>query len=338
MKIQRASAALADQYELIDLGVTGPEARANLGLNDMNASGVLVGNMYIDAEKDSPWVFRDGTMSRIKTGEYGARVSCINGAGVMGGRDLRGWHTEEQPWGFPVLWIDGEKEVLPFPDGLPSPGEEGRVFDINDEGVAVGDVSIAGGTTVPVIWRDGRAEILPGYEPGGRGGARFINNNGMVVGDLTVEGRGGGVVWTEFGIESFTIDGIEGATMFGFLGLDEFDRILGTVNFGDANGTAAHSNGNGGVPTLFAPGVEGETFAGVYCSLGANLFGGYSSTGDKAQAYVWDNGVPIEVRSLVKNTRGLRLTTLNRFSDDGWMAGNAIDKDGARHPFLLMPA
>ncbi len=339
--IRKAGAQLASQYELIDLGVTDNIGDTTLGFNDMNAAGVIVGNMDIDGTKNSPFVFKDGELTRIKTGEFGARASCINNGGVIGGRDLKGWHTEEQPWGLPALWIDGEKEVLPFPDGLPSPGEEGRVYDLNDNGIAVGDVSIAGGVTVPVMWENGVAQILDGYVEGGRGTAFGINNLGIILGDL-IQGDSsgelsGGVTWT-FGFVEYITLSTEGAAGFGFTSIDEQGRILGYLDYGDGMAYAAYHTGNGSVPTVLGPSVENEVQSGLYCSLGDSLFGGVVWDGSRNQAYVWDNGFPIEVRSLVKNTRGLRLANVIRFSDDGWIGGNAVDGDGATHPYLLIPA
>src|SRR5690606_5904339 len=100
--------------------------------------GVVTGNMWISEEKRSPWVFTDGRLRRIKTGRYGGLVAAINDHGLLAGRDLLGWHDAFTPWGQPVLWVDGEKQVLPYPDTLPAKAVEGRVNAINNDGVAVG--------------------------------------------------------------------------------------------------------------------------------------------------------------------------------------------------------
>jgi uncharacterized membrane protein len=342
MKIERASAALADRYELIDIGITSPSQDINLGFNDMNDSGVVVGNMYIDAEKNSPWIFQDGTMTRIKTGKYGARVSCINNNGVMGGREILGWHNETQAFGRPVLWIDGEKEVMPYPDGLPGPAEEGRVFDLNTDGVAVGNVSISGGTTFPVMWREGVPEVLEMPSGESRGTAQHINESGMIVGDVTGEGDfAGGAIWSQFGLQMLTFQdpqGIQNIQTFGFYGLDNSDRILGGLYLDNGSSIASYYD----IASSTVQFVASEFNVGeadyVSCSGGANFFGGVTVVGDRSQAVVWNNGERIELKSLVKNTRGLRIAYLGRISPDGLMAGNAIDGDGALHAVQLIPA
>lgn len=341
-RIRMASAALADRYELIDVGITSPLQEYNLGFNDMNDSGVIVGNMYIDAEKNSPWIFRDGKMTRVKTGKYGARVSCLNNNGVMGGRELLGWHNESQPFGRPVLWIDGEKEVLPYPDGLPSPAEEGRVFDLNADGIAVGNVSIAGGSTFPVVWRDGNPELLEMPSGESRGTAQHINESGTIVGDVTGEGDlRGGAIWGMFGLQMLTFQdppGIPNVQTFGFYGLDNDDRILGGLSLDNGSSIASYYDIATSTVQFVGAAFDTGEIAYVSCSGGANLFGGITVVGERSQAVVWNDGERIELKSLIRNTRGLRIAYLGKISPDGVMAGNAVDGDGALHAVQIVPA
>jgi uncharacterized membrane protein len=342
LRVPRASAALADAYELIDIGITSPLQEYNLGFNDMNDNGVVVGNMYIDAEKNSPWIFQDGQMTRIRTGQYGARVSCINNNGVMGGRELLGWHNESQPFGRPVLWIDGEKEVLPYPEGLPGPAEEGRVFDLNSDGVAVGNVSIAGGTTFPVVWRNGVPQVLEMPSGESRGVANHINETGTIVGDVSGDDDfTGGAIWGPFGLQMLSFEnppGIDGIQTFGYYGLDNSDRILGGLYL--ENGSSIASYYDIASATIGFVGTEFNIGEADYvsCSGGANLFGGVTVVDDRSQAIVWNDGERIELKSLIRNTRGLRIAYLGKISPDGVMAGNAIDGDGALHAVQIVPA
>ena len=148
-----ASAALAGSYEMIDIGETDPNPASPIwgGVNGMNQAGVVAGNMWVSEEKRSPWTYIDGTLSRIKTGEYGGMLSAINDEGVLCGRELLGWHSADNPWGRPVLWVDGEKQILPYPDALPA--ESGRAWSLNNAGVTAGAVQVSGGASYPVVWK-----------------------------------------------------------------------------------------------------------------------------------------------------------------------------------------
>lgn len=341
-RIRTASAALADRYELIDIGITSPDLETNLAFNDMNDQGVVVGNMYVSATKNSPWVFQDGKMTRIKTGEFGARVSCINNNGVMGGRELLGWHNETQAFGRPVLWVDGEKQVMPYPEGLPSPAEEGRVFDINSDGVAVGSVSIAGGTTFPVAWRNGVPEILEMPSGESRGTAAHINEGGLIVGDVSGDDDfTGGAIWGPFGLQLLSFEtppGVDGIQTFGFYGLDDSDRILGGLYLDSGRSIASYYDVATATLELFRQGFDSGEDDFMTCSGGANLFGGASVAGGKGNAVIWNNGERIELKSLVRNTRGLRISYLGKINAEGLMGGVAIDGDGALHAVQLVPA
>lgn len=330
-------AAMAESYELIDIGITSPHRELNLSFNDMNTHGVIVGNMYIDAEKNSPWVFRDGKLTRIKTGRYGARCSCINDHGVMGGRELLGWHTEDQPFGRPVLWIDGEKEVLPYPDGLPGPAEEGIIRDINNAGTAVGTVSIAGGATYPVVWRDGVPELVPTPAGTGVGAAISINNQGTIVGDWTFEGEGGLFVFDFFGPMEVSFDRSLGYTRVQIAGIDEAGRLLGRVQIGEEL-IAAYMPDPFADPLLLPQVQEGQTVAHASGSDGGSIFVGGFTVDGKDQAAIWNDGVASALKTVVRNTRGLRLAGAYRITPDGVIGGNAVDRDGAWHAYQLIPA
>src|SRR5688500_9985196 len=72
-----ASAAVTGSYELIDIGETDPDATnpAWVGANAMNAAGMVAGNLWVSAEKRSPWTYVDGRLRRIKTGTFGGLVA-----------------------------------------------------------------------------------------------------------------------------------------------------------------------------------------------------------------------------------------------------------------------
>lgn len=343
LKLQPAAAALADQYEMIDLGMTSDVPEIPLSVLDMNAHGVAVGSIRIDDEKNAPWYAENGELVRMKSGKFGARLSCINDSGVIGGRELLGWHTPVQPFGRPTLWIDGEKQTMPYPDGLPSPAEEGIVLDINNSGIAIGTVSIAGGMTFPVRWQDGRAELLELPEGAIGGRVYSIADDGTILGGIDINGTWSSAFWTMFGVEPMELqvpNGYENAqTTFEWNWLDEAGRTLGWFRSRDEQVAfgPAYLPGNGSQVVIISE-IEDAESSRLERSDGGSVFAGTAVIGGKDHAAVWSNGVGSLLKDRVANTRGLRMTQVHRILPDGRMAVRAVNKDGALHATLLNPA
>jgi hypothetical protein len=71
---------------------------------------------------------------------------------------------------------------------------------------------------------------------------------------------------------------------------------------------------------------------------GGDSFGGSIFADNRFNAYVWNEGNRIELKTLVRNTRGLRLTIVIGMNERGDIGCTAVDGDGARHAVLLTPA
>jgi hypothetical protein len=233
LKAQPANAAFADAYELIDLGITAPEDSMGLGAISMNRHGVIAGSMYVDDQKNAPWFSENGTIVRIKTGKYGARVAAINDNGVIAGREILGWHSPDQAFGRPVYWIDGEKFILPYPEGLPGNVEEGMVRALTNNDLIVGSVSITGGNTYPVAWRNGEPELLEVPDGHTRGSASLANDRGLIFGDVTgTEDVGGGGFWRDGRLEIMSVNpppGINRVVAFVAVAMDPSGRLAGSL-------------------------------------------------------------------------------------------------------------
>jgi hypothetical protein len=339
-RVRPAQAALAGSYELVDLAETDPNPASPIwvGINDMNASGVIAGNIWVSDEKRSPWTAAGGKLSRIKTGEYGGMLTAINDAGVLAGRELLGWHSAEHPWGRPVLWIEGEKEMLPYPDTLPSAGESGRAYDVNNDNTAVGAVQIAGGASYPVIWRNGEPVVLPSIFELGQGTAMLINDDGVAFGVID-DGAGGamGAVWDGDTVSPlFGLSGVDGPVQPQGLGADGLPLGMG---WSGASWDAMAWPGLFDEPQVLPQLVPGQLQAVAVSSDAGSLIGGavVVAEGDQ-RGVVWDGDQAIDAGTLVENLDGVQLLVIRAFGPDGVLAANARYPDNTIHAVLLQPA
>lgn len=338
-RVRPVRAALAGSYEMVDLAETDPNAASPIwvGINDMNAAGVIAGNIWVSAEKRSPWTATGGKLSRVKTGEYGGMLTAINDDGVLAGRELLGWHAPESPWGRPVLWIDGEKEILRYPDTLPSAGESGRAYDVNNGGVAVGAVQIAGGASYPVTWRDGEPVVLPSIFEIGLGTATLINDDGVAFGVID-DGAGGamGAVWDGDAVSPlFGLSGVDGPVQPQGLGIDGMPLGMG---WSGASWDAMAWPGIFDEPRVLPELVAGQLQAVAISSDAGGLIAGavVVAEGDQ-RAVIWDGGEAIEIAALVENLDGARLLVIRAFGPDGVLAANARYPDNTIHAVRLKP-
>ncbi len=335
-----ASASTAGRYELIDIAQTDPDAMnpAWVGCNAMNRDGVVAGNMWVSAEKRSPWVYADGRLRRIKTGEFGGLVAAINDQGVLAGRDLLGWHDAMTPWGQPVLWVEGEKQVLPYPDTLPAKATEGRVNAINNDGVAVGAVQVEGGAPYPVVWRDGTATVLPSLFERGAGTANSINDAGVIVGTVT-DDRGNtlGGMWRNDEVAPlWSIPGAEDQIRVN--AIDTGGIIAGAGWSGGRWDAMVWREGSSQLPDVLPDVLETQAEAVALASNGEGLFGGSAMDALRDQtAVIWRDGTGLDLNTLVENLGEVRLLVVRAIAADGRIAASARYPDGTIHAVLLQP-
>lgn len=160
-----------------DLGAApgrGSEATA------VDAQGVVIGITFAGTEP-SPYAPVHGVVwtrgSRIDLGKVALGELAVNAHGqVAGTRDLgRGrWRA--------FTWSAGRLRYLPVPAGV----KESRAHAINDRGQIVGEYVVAGVTTRPSLWQDGRRVEL-GFlgrdDHRGTGAKAYaVNEHGAVVG------------------------------------------------------------------------------------------------------------------------------------------------------------
>ena len=333
-------AASTNRFELIDITQTDPDATnpAWVGANAMNAAGTVVGNKWISDEKRSPWIFANGRLHRIKTGKFGGLAAAINDQDVVAGRDLLGWHDAMTPWGQPALWVDGEKQVLPYPDTLPGPATEGRADSINNHGVVAGTVRTEQGAPYPVVWRDGEPALLPSLFEIGTGSATAINDDGVIVGTVNDEqGDVFGVMWRNDEVAPlWSIPGAEDQVRVNTI--DTGGIIAGSAWSGDRWDAMVWREGSSQLPDVLPDVLKTQTEAVALASNGKGLFGGSAMDALRDQtAAIWRDGAGIDLNTLVENLGEVRLLVVRAITANGAIAASARYPDGSIHAVLLQP-
>ncbi|MET7394571.1 hypothetical protein ABZS66_13875 [Dactylosporangium sp. NPDC005572] len=132
----------------------------------VNAAGVAVGQSFVGGEQVA-WVYRDGKATQLAGSD--ARAQGINASGTIVGARA----------GQPVRWPSAGSEPvsLQVPDGA----KGGAAEAVDDDGTAVGYVTVAGQRQAYVWSGDGKGRPLPEYgEP--EDSAAFTVRNGWATG------------------------------------------------------------------------------------------------------------------------------------------------------------
>jgi hypothetical protein len=105
-------------------------------LDDINGSGVAIGNSVPDGGGNTPWLFRDGEFTRLTVPDGGtgsATATAIGEQGVVvGRREVTNANNT-----LPVRWAAGETEAT---DLRLNVGGWGRALDVDADGTVVGTV------------------------------------------------------------------------------------------------------------------------------------------------------------------------------------------------------
>ncbi|MCW5557440.1 MAG: hypothetical protein KIT22_06380 [Verrucomicrobiae bacterium] len=160
-----------DDAQLIPLSLDAAE--------DINDAGVVVGSSQ---QRAATW--SDGVVSLLNLDEsFGNLVEstarAINSSGQIAGILRYGSKTSSQSWERGFLWLNGSTTLVG-----PVEGQFTRLVDINDSGVAVGNVETSFERRA-VIYRDGELIDLNALIPSAGWvleEAQAINNAGQIVG------------------------------------------------------------------------------------------------------------------------------------------------------------
>jgi probable HAF family extracellular repeat protein len=319
-------------YILKDLGTLGGSSAQAYDVNDQ---GQVVGFATTAAPQTRAFRWQDGVMTNL--GTLGGTFSSASGLNVFG--QVAG--SSSVAAGAPpraTFW-NGSAMVNLTPDLSASEGS--AAYGINDQSHIVGTISGVG-APVPFIWRGGvvtRLEDLAG--PGAY--AWDLNNADQVVGsayspDLTLLGQmQHAVLWQNDAI-----------TDLGVLPGDEDSSAVAINTFGDIVGSSGRTDPDTYEstyrPFLYSGGMmtaiqmpSTESYASDINDSRAivgtmRAAGGFS----KFHAFMYVDGVVTDLNTVIP-AAGLHLVDAKAISNDGRIAGVAIDVQGRYHAFLLTP-
>jgi probable HAF family extracellular repeat protein len=303
-------------YLVNDLGTLGSSSAIGFKIND---SGTVVG--WAETIYGYPQAFQSANGGPLQTlaslSASDSYAMGINSAGVIAGTA----YVNGQPHG--VIWNGVNWNGSTTTDlgaGIYATG-------INDPGVVVGGKGHA------FVLTNGVCQDL-GVLPGGNWSSAYgINNSGTVVGYSSLaSGNFGAFVWTPQ-------SGMQQLGTFG--GLDSYATSLN--NSGEVIGYASLSSGyDHAFSALGTVMTDLGTLGGSSFAYGINDSGeivGYSwpVNGDNPHAFLYLNGIMVDLNSLIPTGSGWQLLEAYGINDTGQIVGEGL-LNGQSHAFLLDPA
>jgi probable HAF family extracellular repeat protein len=251
------------------------------------------------------------------------------------------------------LWQDGVMTELP---PLPG-GNNSSAFGVNGRGQVVGlaETAKVDASCVPpqkldfkaVVYGPKRGEVheLPTFPGDAVAGATAINDNGDVVGfsgSCTVPAFPSGVhsvLWRNGSV--FNLGGLGGVMNNAANAINNAGQIVGQSDLPGDTATHAVLWQKGARPTDLGTLPGGDVFivANDINSKG-QVVGASCDANFSCRAWLWDNGVMIDVNSLIPVDSPLYLTWGGGINDRGEIAGSAVLKSNPNEApaFLAVPA
>jgi probable HAF family extracellular repeat protein len=236
---------------------------------DVNRHGVVVGWSETESRALHPFIWRDGRMTDLGTlGGTRAVAAAINDRGWVVGSSstaARAFHA--------FVWKAGEMVDL----GAAARGvfQFSLAHDVDDRGRIVGEATVDGMNTVPVMWEDGRIRRLANRY----GRATAINSADQVAGCLSTGPEC--FVWSR---DQLTVIGsVQGSMHVQAEGIDRQGRVVGSTDY------KAFIWENGRFQWL--PGLTtGNSSARAISDQGGFIVGGSSTTAEGLTPHpmVWD--------------------------------------------------
>jgi probable HAF family extracellular repeat protein len=298
-------------YSVNDLGTLGSSSAIGFKINN---SGTAIGWAESIYGYSQAFQSADGgplqTLASLSASDSFAMG--INSAGVIAGTS----YVDGQPHG--VIWNGSTTTDLGA--GIYATG-------INDPGVVVG------GNGHAFVLANGVYQDL-GVLPGGNWSSAYgINNSGTVVGyGSLASGNFGAFVWT-------SQSGMQQLGTFG--GPNSY--ATGLNNNGEVIGYASLSSGyEHAFSAVGAVMTDLGTLGGSSFAYGINDSGeivGYSwpTSGENTQAFLYMNGMMIDLNSLIPSGSGWQLLEAYGVNNAGQIVGEGLF-NGQYHAFLLDPA
>ena len=303
-------------YSLNDLGTLGSSSAIGFKINN---SGTTIGwaetvDGYSQAFQSSP----GGSLQTLAALSASDSFALgINSAGVIAGTA----YVNGQPHG--VIW----NGVIGNGPGTTDLGAGIFVTGINDPGVVIG------GNGHAFILVNGVYQDLGALPGGDWSSASGINQSGTVVGDSSVaSGNFRGFVWNPQSgmLELGTLGGLNSHAT----GINQSGEVIGHASL--ASGYEHAFSALGAIMTDLG------TLGGSSYAYGINDSGtivGYSWTpnSDRPHAFVYLNGMMIDLNSLIPSGAGWELLEAYGINNAGQIVGEGL-LNGQSHAFRLDPA
>jgi probable HAF family extracellular repeat protein len=328
------SRSLLSAYALTDLGSFGGGRSEAF---DINSSGQVVGYAFNASNQRHAFLWQNGAMTDLGIigGANRSEAYGLNSTGqVVGGVGSTLQLT--QPEAF--LWQNGAMTGLGVSNG-------GQANAINDSGQVAGTDGYNSGFRA-FVWENGKFTYL------GALGTQFqvslaydLNNNGTVVGTAATD-----EVLPEFGALYHAFVWQNGAmTDLGILPNQTESAALAINSLGQVVGVSDHieevtyhelsrksflyQNGQ-----LIGLNVPGEHNSATDINDSGQIVGFMQSdVGATNNAYIYENGVAIDLNNLIPSGSGLHVTMANAINNAGQIVGTAVDSAGRTHAVLLNP-
>lgn len=339
-------------YDVIDLGPFDIEVTAGnlVGIGSvakMNEDGVVCGRIGVAPDRFSPATWSPtGKLRRLESGRAGGSALAIDAGGsVVGIESIDGTFFR------PMLWLDGERILLPDLGGS-ADGARGHAYDLDDDGVITGYVR-DGDADRSVRWVDGVAVPLPdpptGYSASYHGtGVRptsKINARGNVLTTVARDGAGSAerptfALWRDDEATILTMpDEVAEGMLIIVTAFNDDDTALFTAGAldGDAAGFFYFTIAEDGT-TIIDRRDTGQTSVGLARNNRGDVVGQIDGDERSALAAIWRGGDATDLNTLMPDDAGFRFYRPQTINDVGMIAGQAFDDVGVTHGILLVPS
>ena len=309
-------------FGLYDPGTLGGEYAEGHGISD--SGNVLVGRAEIASGAYHAFV-RNGSGARDlgTLGGYESIALAASGSVVVGRAEI--------PNRLEHAFAIDTSSSAPMQDLGTLGGTWSTAYDVR-ENLIVGASSTADDATLQAfVYENGVMAPLP-VDLGGNSAARGVNNHGDIVGYACTD---------DFVCEAFLYRA--GALdLLGTLGgtsvavrINDDSQVVGTSWLSDQFTTRAFIHENGAMRDLGTLG--GARSEGIDINNRGEIVGRAQDTAGAFRAFLWRDGIMIDLNSLIAPESGWRLTVATGISEGGQIVGIGT-VNGVSRAFLLTPA